>query len=50
MFGGILGVGGAFVYTVLERAGEETDEQEKLAEIRKRLIPSRWRGKEELVQ
>jgi uncharacterized protein involved in exopolysaccharide biosynthesis len=48
IFGGISGVGGAFVHTFLERAEEDTDEQEKLTEIRERLIPPRWRGEEEL--
>jgi len=48
MLGGVLGMGGAFVSTFFERA-EDTGEQEKLVEIRERLIPSRWRSEEELT-
>jgi uncharacterized protein involved in exopolysaccharide biosynthesis len=44
VFGGILGIGSAFVYTFFGRTGEDTDEQEKLAEIKERLVPSRWRS------
>jgi len=49
MLGGVLGMGGAFVSTLFERAEEDTDEQEKLVEIKERLIPSRWRSEEELA-
>ena len=44
MFGGLLGVGGAFVRTAFERVEEDHDEKEKLAEVRERLIPSRFFG------
>ena len=50
MLGGFLGIGGAFVNTLLERAEEDTDEQEKLAEIKERLVPSRWRSGEGLAK
>jgi uncharacterized protein involved in exopolysaccharide biosynthesis len=46
IFGGILGVGCAFVRTAFERVEEDDNEREKIAEVRERLIPSRFRKTE----
>jgi uncharacterized protein involved in exopolysaccharide biosynthesis len=44
VFGAFLGLMGAFVKASVENADKNEEEQEKLTEIRERLIPARWRG------
>jgi uncharacterized protein involved in exopolysaccharide biosynthesis len=48
IFGGILGIGGAFAYTFVSRAEKNTDEKKKVDELKSRLVPSRWRGEKEI--
>lgn len=40
LLGGMLGTGGAFVKVFLENAAKNADEQQKVVEIRKRLLPT----------
>ncbi len=44
-FGGIVGIGSAFVKAFLDNAEENREEQEKISEIIGHLIPTRWQGK-----
>ncbi|PSQ97771.1 MAG: chain-length determining protein [Bacteroidetes bacterium SW_9_63_38] len=44
VFGAFSGLMGAFVKASVENADKNEEEQEKLTEIRERLIPARWRG------
>jgi uncharacterized protein involved in exopolysaccharide biosynthesis len=43
ILGGFLGVGAAFVSAFFNNTEEDTEEQEKLEEIKESLIPKRWR-------
>ncbi len=49
IFGGFLGIGGAFVKTLFDRVEEDDDEQEKMQEIKERLVPSRFRETESMA-
>ncbi|MCS3648580.1 GNVR domain-containing protein [Salinibacter ruber] len=49
IFGGFLGIGGAFVKTLFDRMEEDDDEQEKMQEIKERLVPSRFRETESMA-
>ncbi|MCS3677796.1 uncharacterized protein involved in exopolysaccharide biosynthesis [Salinibacter ruber] len=44
ILGGFLGLGRAFVRSLIANVGKEEEEKEKLTEIRERLIPARWSG------
>ncbi len=44
ILGGFLGIGAAFVAAFFDSTEEDAEEQEKLAEIRERLVPERWRS------
>lgn len=46
ILGGFLGIGAAFVAAFFDNTEEDDEEQEKLEEIRERLIPERWRRPE----
>ncbi|MCS3861660.1 uncharacterized protein involved in exopolysaccharide biosynthesis [Salinibacter ruber] len=43
VLGGALGIGGAFAKSYIESSEEDSEEQEKVEEIKDRLIPERWR-------
>jgi uncharacterized protein involved in exopolysaccharide biosynthesis len=43
ILGGFLGIGAAFVSAFFNNTEEDTEEQEKLEEIKASLIPERWR-------
>jgi uncharacterized protein involved in exopolysaccharide biosynthesis len=40
--GGVLGIGGAFAQSYIENSEEDSEEREKLEEVKERLIPERW--------
>ncbi len=46
ILGGFFGIGGAFVKAFFENA-EDTEEQEKITEIRERLVPETWVGEQQ---
>ncbi|MCS4044990.1 uncharacterized protein involved in exopolysaccharide biosynthesis [Salinibacter ruber] len=41
--GGVLGVGGAFLYSYIENSEEDSEEREKIEEVKQQLIPDGWK-------
>jgi capsular polysaccharide biosynthesis protein len=42
VLGGALGIGGAFARSYIENSEKDSEEQEKLEEVKRQLIPERW--------
>ena len=40
--GGVLGIGGAFARSYIENSEEDSEERQKLEEVKDRLIPEQW--------